>query len=160
MTRPQLIHRRCTAESFDGNFCDEISVDGMPFPICARHAILVYRHLQDLVEMANATPEARAAAALRMLEGDRAEQARREASPSWCVYYLRIGDVIKIGTTSNLAQRLANYPPMAELLARERGGPELEVQRHTQFAGLLRHGKEWFAADAKLLDFIASIAAR
>lgn len=61
-----------------------------------------------------------------------------------CVYYLRFGDRIKIGTTVNLPQRLKGIFH-DEVLAVEQGGYQLESRRHSQFAGSLVKGqREWF----------------
>lgn len=73
------------------------------------------------------------------------------------VYYLRFGDRIKIGTTSDLRSRLAALPP-GDLLAIEPGTYDLERQRHTQFA--LHHlAGEWFQDGAALQDHIRQVRA-
>lgn len=60
------------------------------------------------------------------------------------VYYLRFGEQIKIGTSSNPRQRLASLR-YDELLAFERGGRALEQRRHAQFATHRLGRSEWFA---------------
>jgi hypothetical protein len=49
------------------------------------------------------------------------------------VYYVRIGDYVKIGFSTRLRNRLASLRA-DELLAVEPGGPELERQRHKEFS--------------------------
>lgn len=71
------------------------------------------------------------------------------------VYYMRLGNRVKIGTTTNLATRMASINP-EEVLALEPGGHALEHLRHRQFADLRTKG-EWFKYQGKLVDHIASI---
>lgn len=58
------------------------------------------------------------------------------------VYYMRFGDRVKIGYSSNLALRLQSVPN-DELLATEPGTMATESARHEQFAELRITG-EWF----------------
>lgn len=74
------------------------------------------------------------------------------------VYYVRCGDLIKIGTTTKLSMRLAAYPPFAELLATEPGGYDVERARHKQFAEHHAMRNEWFTAADDLLAHIATLA--
>lgn len=75
------------------------------------------------------------------------------------VYYVRFGDRIKIGTTKNLMARLQTLP-CDEILATEPGGPELERQRHQQFAADLVSGREWFNPSEPLIAHIAGLKRR
>lgn len=68
------------------------------------------------------------------------------------VYYMRLGDLVKIGYTSNLENRVAAINP-EEVLATEPGGRLLEAQRHKEYAGLRVHG-EWFEYRAPLTGWI------
>lgn len=58
------------------------------------------------------------------------------------VYYMMIGQMVKIGTSANLVQRIDQIGPM-DVLAVEAGGVEVERERHRQF-GRLRCHREWF----------------
>jgi len=71
------------------------------------------------------------------------------------VYYMRVGNRIKIGTTSSLRSRLAAISP-EELMATELGGSALERHRHAQFRDLRTEG-EWFRYEGVLFDHIASL---
>lgn len=73
------------------------------------------------------------------------------------VYYLRISDVVKIGYTTRLDQRLLAYPPFAELLATEPGDQTLERERHWQFRADLMSGREWFRYSPALQQHIDSL---
>lgn len=74
------------------------------------------------------------------------------------VYYIRFGERIKIGTSSNPRSRIAALPH-DEVLAFERGGREVEQRRHAQFAALRWPGSEWFRADGELLAHVALVGA-
>lgn len=79
------------------------------------------------------------------------------------VYFIqpRDGGRIKIGTTRNLKQRLAdlNLASPIELIVRGtvRGGKELERKLHERFDSFRAHS-EWFEPDQSILDWIASNA--
>lgn len=73
------------------------------------------------------------------------------------VYYMRIGDRVKIGTSTNLRKRLSAINP-EELLGYEEGGLGLERHRHKQFADLRTHG-EWFKLEGALVEHLAALAA-
>jgi hypothetical protein len=71
------------------------------------------------------------------------------------VYYVRIGDLIKIGTTVNMKARMGALVP-DEILATEPGDQNLEAMRHKQFAGLRVKG-ERFRDVPELRNHIAMI---
>ncbi len=73
------------------------------------------------------------------------------------VYYLLIGDLIKIGFASNVRKRLRSYPPNAELLAVEPGDRALEKRRHQQFDEHLQRGREWFADVDEIRAWISDV---
>lgn len=71
------------------------------------------------------------------------------------VYYLRFGDRVKIGYSSNLANRLKAIPH-DELLITEPGTYALEAARHRQFRELRLTG-EWFDNVEPLAGHIAAL---
>lgn len=73
------------------------------------------------------------------------------------VYYLRVGDLIKIGYTFKLEQRLRQYPPDAVLLAVEPGDEELEKQRHHHLRHSLARGREWFHPTPEVEEFVQHV---
>jgi hypothetical protein len=86
--------------------------------------------------------------------------AKREAAANTAehqVYYVRVGDLIKIGVTRNLKLRLNSYPPGSKLLAVEPGGEAKEAERHRQFRHLLAARNEWFRPGADLMLHIAYV---
>ncbi|MFE6126748.1 GIY-YIG nuclease family protein [Streptomyces sp. NPDC056437] len=71
------------------------------------------------------------------------------------VYFLRNGNRLKIGTTTELRRRirtLALRPENVVLLLN--GGKPLERQLHDRFADLRIGSTEWFAYDGPLIDFV------
>lgn len=80
-----------------------------------------------------------------------------EQSHQPVVYYMRLGDLVKIGTTANLGARYAAINPEG-LMALEFGGRRLERQRHNQFSICHHHG-EWFRLGPMLAMHIVGVRA-
>ncbi|HWU31045.1 MAG TPA: GIY-YIG nuclease family protein [Microbacterium sp.] len=88
-------------------------------------------------------------------EGQTREQFMREHA---LVYYLALGNRVKIGTTTDLPSRMKALPH-EELLAFEFGSYDVERTRHNQFAHARAAG-EWFdRADAELTAWISALRA-
>lgn len=87
------------------------------------------------------------------------DSARRVTEPSRrsIVYYIRRGDLIKIGTTVNPVSRLKSLMP-DEILAFEPGDRETETQRHREFAeSRVARKSEYFRQDPELMVHIAGL---
>lgn len=97
--------------------------------------------------------KAQALAATR-LEFQKRLAASRQPTES-VVYYMRVGNRVKIGYTTNMKFRLAAVMP-EELLATEPGGAMLEDVRHRQFADL-RTSREWFKLEGRLAEHITKL---
>lgn len=173
--------RPCGIVSVQGRDCPERSVSGSPLNLCARHlrqAAELHASLRDLdpgTRLLGPCPACgrRALVAMvatrsivcRMCQHTQAVDPQTIPRPDRSrittgdpvVYYLRFGDRIKIGTTTDLRSRLASLPH-DEVLAVERGDRSIESQRHAQFAHLriTRRG-EWFRADPDLLAHIDTL---
>lgn len=74
------------------------------------------------------------------------------------VYYMRFGNLIKIGTTTALSARTRQLRP-DEVMAAEPGSYDLERKRHQQFAAFRLHG-EYFHPAALLMLHIRKIRGR
>jgi hypothetical protein len=74
------------------------------------------------------------------------------------VYYIRFEDRMKIGTSSNLRQRMARLWH-EELVAIERGGRDRERARHEQFAAYRLGTSEWFELAPELLVHAETLSA-
>lgn len=68
------------------------------------------------------------------------------------VYYVRLNDLVKIGTTINIGQRLTSIF-VSGIMAIEFGTYDVEQQRHRQFAHIRRRG-EWFDFTEELAHHI------
>ena len=113
---------RCTVELPNGAFCDTSSMQGVPFPICGHHARQLFEFVRD--ELLSDTRQVLldVAESDNIYERMRARSARELKKPRTCVvYYVRVNDRIKIGTSIDVKKRMEHYPPGSELLATERG---------------------------------------
>jgi hypothetical protein len=74
------------------------------------------------------------------------------------VYYMRIGNRVKIGWSAGVLKRVSAINP-EELMAVEPGGRPQEAMRHAEFRSLRTHG-EWFRLESPLTDHIAALQER
>jgi len=74
------------------------------------------------------------------------------------VYYLRLGERLKIGTTANPRQRFSALPH-DEIVAFERGDRALEQRRHREFVELRLGSSEWFAFGETLRAHVVALGA-
>jgi hypothetical protein len=91
----------------------------------------------------------------RLAKAKAAAAAGKQVQPESVVYYMRVGNRVKIGYSTNLASRIAAVMP-EEVLATEPGGRLLEEVRHRQFSDL-RVGREWFRHEGRLADHIENL---
>jgi T5orf172 domain len=85
---------------------------------------------------------------------DRPKDRRRKV-----VYFLRFGDVVKIGYTGNFSERMKNYGPH-ELLCVIKGDMDRERQIHALFRDDSAQGREWFRYTQRLQDFVDGMIER
>lgn len=72
------------------------------------------------------------------------------------VYFIRNGNRVKIGTSTEVKRRIRTLALRAEnVVLLLNGGQALERSLHKQFADLRIGNTEWFAYDGALIDFIA-----
>lgn len=89
--------------------------------------------------------------------GEIREHFRTRAEQRSVVYYVDLGDCVKIGYTSNIRTRLSGLRvDPHQLLAMEPGGRELEKQRHEQFRSVRLGQRENFARTPILDAHIAA----
>jgi hypothetical protein len=131
--------------------CDKFTIRlaGRSLGICDLHAMPVVQWSAIVMDeheqrMLKADVEARRLHRERRF--DRAEERRREKArtePGW-IYYLLVGERIKIGYTVDVRRRLRAYPPDSPLLALHPGTKQTEHDMHVKFAGSKAAGREWF----------------
>ena len=73
------------------------------------------------------------------------------------IYYLQVGDRVKIGFTADFYRRMMQYPPNSVLLATHPGTPAVEKEMHQDFRRYLADGREWFHPNAELDAHIAKV---
>lgn len=78
--------------------------------------------------------------------------------PPGHVYYIRTGQRIKIGYSTDIVRRLSQYPPDMEILYIRRGDKQLERSEHKRFSTHLADGREWFADRPEVVDLIRAMA--
>jgi len=89
---------------------------------------------------------------------DRVMAARPNQNHDPVVYYMLLGNRVKIGTTTNMAKRKQSIGAEA-VLAFEPGDAALERERHDQFADLRTHA-EWFRYESPLVEWIEQVRER
>lgn len=126
-----------------------ISRDDPRFP-------LIYKAVVDagMQGMDTADPKVANAVATKALA---AHERTKNREATDVIYYIQVGDLIKVGTTSNIKRRLANYPPNAVVLATETGSFMRETERVEQFAEYLAGRREWFHPGPKLMAHIEEL---
>lgn len=146
--------------------CDKTVEAGGP-PLCERHFYKVglwflrergreMTHMMQSMAMHNNVQ----AEIRRMRAETRGQRERRTAAyaEQSQVYYVRIGDHVKIGYSVNLTQRLSGLRVSPDaVLATEPGGWELEQQRHREFAAERVGRREDFNPSRRLLAHIDAI---
>ena len=153
----------CVVAGDDEGLCGRDALPGAPWPMCVQHALDAYRHVARIMTD-RALDEQRRVHGLAEIDGlggKWAGQACPDAMNGWpaVVYYMQVGDLIKIGTTRHLQRRVSYYPPGSRLLAVEPGAEAVERHRHEQFADLRVARNEWFRPGAELMAHVEVLAA-
>ena len=104
-------------------------------PLCDRHLVSVFRSVDGLV-----------------LEMHNVNKSTPRGEVKGLVYFIRFGDRVKIGFSTNTKRRLQSLPH-DEMLAFMPGTFATEKQMHNAFRYLRIKG-EWFSMGQDLLDFI------
>lgn len=137
-----------------------IRMVGRPLGVCAGHGMDIADYFEWIVE----TTEISHRAADREFQNrkqqqiERKQRAARRITPGW-IYYLLVGEHIKIGYTKDVKRRLKSYPPGSRLLALHPGTKQLEHDTHTIFVGSRAAGREWFLDTPELRDHIKQVIA-
>ena len=86
-----------------------------------------------------------------------AKSKRSQMTTPGHVYYLRVGNLIKIGFTTDIARRMNEYPPNAAVLAAHPGTQRTERDMHRKFSAHLAKGREWFTPNTELDEHIITV---
>lgn len=155
MKNPTARSVRCTIQRANGIFCDDPATGLVSYPVCADHAFKIYLDVKATIGH-----NLREGKTEDEWEADRREafEARRANA---VIYYVRIHDYIKIGTTIGIKQRLDGLRVSEDaLLATEPGSYELEKKRHEQFKHLRIGKRENFRPTLELIRHIESVQDR
>jgi len=79
----------------------------------------------------------------------------RPGSHAPLVYYMRRGELVKIGTTTNIGSRFTSVSPDG-IMAIEPGSYDVEAARHLQFRPLWRRG-EWYELKPELAEHVVQV---
>lgn len=131
--------------------CEKPQEPGISVNLCGMHARLVYRILdEDRRVLGVATPEDFT---------EPIEQFAAEALDLGWIYYLAVGDRIKVGYTKDLKKRLNHYPPDSELLAMKPGTKKQERTEHSLLTAHRVAGREWYTRHLEVLERAAAVVA-
>jgi hypothetical protein len=147
----------CIATTPGGRKCAGYVLNGTPVSLCYDHAFQVYLNMHARVtgEMKGHFERLRRAELNIPLVDPLVTMAYEEQSQ---VYYIRIGEWIKIGYTANMRQRINSLRVEAkDILATEPGGRAKERERHLQFANIRQGRRENFERTADLLTHIGRV---
>lgn len=148
----------CQMGSDNGADCRRPAMPAIPIPICQLHALVVYHAvLENSASLVHMLGVARLGGSTAAKDLQNGRRFLPNGDPLECVYYIRFGDRIKIGTTKNLLNRLVAIP-YDEVLAIEPGGFGLESLRHKDF-GAHRINGEWFNNSPEILAHINLVRA-
>lgn len=151
---------RCTVQMKSGRFCDIESMPEAPYPICPKHAAKLFLFLRSRMSVDDASRVEATLDAMARDRGARLNRRRYRETHDEVVYYVRVGEYIKIGFTGNLRERMKAYMT-GTLLACEPGGRAVERLRLQQFwQDRAPHGYEWFHPSSSLTDHIDAVRAK
>lgn len=150
----------CTALDERGKECFRPAFESSPITLCRLHLLVAAKFVAEMGGLGATSVLTQQVAAQSPKRPTRPHGRHMPDRTPHAVYYMRFSNRIKIGTTSNLPNRLKGIHH-DELLAIEPGGYFLEAQRHEEFSDLRlpgsRNGREWFDAKPNLLEHVARV---
>lgn len=123
--------------------CKDIADQAAPVALCSKHLRLAFAYVLES-DRPDLTDHA-----------DRLPYWAPDANPTGWVYFVRIGDLVKIGYTTNPKQRMTVLQP-SDVMHLEPGTMQDERRCHLAFDHLRVEG-EMFRPDPDLLAFIADL---
>lgn len=144
----------CIAIDERGRDCRADAVEDAPIPLCRPHLRVAYLFYADLLRFhPDPTPEE-----IADIERDPGMHmvGLSLGRPDPVVYYVKIGNHIKIGCTADFANRMSSLMP-DRIFGTEPGDRNLERERHEQFAHLRSKGREYFDPGEDLMTHIVAV---
>lgn len=157
-----------------GPFCDSPASDRYPFPFCQEHLLLMWSYVDEDIRATQKTSEERDQEQEQVFieAQERHDDAIKdnmsppkprhvnELQPPGLIYYLQVGDYIKVGYTSNAKRRGSEYPPGSKLLLSYPGSREDEKRLHEKFVAYREAGREWYMDAAEIREHIEEMKAQ
>lgn len=150
--------------------CEADALPGSPAPLCERHArhVALWYSAKVRNELGPAIADdisdrhvADVIAFHEYKQRGELQQLPERAAPTQgqrVVYFAKVGEYIKIGTTQNLDVRMQQIGA-SELLHAEPGTYDSEAAMHRKFTHLLRYGREYFEDGPEIRNFLTVLKA-
>lgn len=145
-------YRPCTVQ-----YCGNQSSERYPVPFCQEHILYIWSLVEGDMRRQGITLEKYSQQQLEQAEQRVAEM---DAQRPGVIYYLEVGEYLKIGHTKNLYRRMREYPPNARLLASQAGSREEERALHHRFSAYCDSGREWYRDVPEIREHIAGVVAQ
>jgi hypothetical protein len=150
----------------DGVPCIDVATITQPVPLCTHHQMqvamaVVPQMLASAASLAKRTPvpQIRDKATHRVVTRSRIAPLDLTGAHGPRVYFMRNGDRIKIGYTTNLRERLAALCLRSDsVLLLLQGGRDLEGTLHRYFSEHRMPGTEWFLYSERIHEYIENMA--
>lgn len=131
----------------------------LAIPICIRHASVIWQQMARFArtpEMIEAVADVQRGVAERDARLHEERKASRLANVAHGdIYFVRVGNLIKVGWTRDLWSRLKAYGASAELLVSYPGSRDDETNLHRQLSPARAKGREWYTDGPIVAKFIA-----
>lgn len=136
----------------------------MELPMCYPHMAVVWAELvgfhRKRGKFAEAIADVNEMIAARQAREDVQAKADHMARQDGDIYFIRLGELVKVGWTRDLFQRVKSYGASAELLVSYPGTRDDETNLHRQLRPALAKGREWYEDGQIIAAFIAEALAK
>lgn len=136
----------------------------LELPICFPHAAVIWKSLVKAHTQRDEFIEAVADVNQRLAEREvrEHEQEKRDflAREDGDIYFIRLNDLIKVGWTRDIYQRVRSYGASAELLAYYPATRDDETNLHRQLTPARAKGREWYDDGPIVQQFIDQALAK
>lgn len=131
----------------------------MELPLCYDHQAVVWRmcitYYADKPEFAERVADVNERIAAREQREADAEKHAFMQRQDGMLYFIRLGDLVKVGWTRDLRSRLKSYGASASLLVAYPGTRDDETTLHRQLRPALAKGREWYHDGDVINHFIS-----
>lgn len=130
------------------------SVPGME--LCQKHALSVWQNVDTLVQGGEVQPPV----PVVKIDPTQLPPPLPQTPDGGWIYYLQIGDRIKIGYASSMYNRMRSYPPNSILLAVHPGKIADERRIHREVAHHRVAGREWYGVTPEMVAYVEAVQER